>query len=380
MWKKLRVLSLLLALLATPLSAFADVFVSINLAPPLLPVYEQPLCPGDGYIWTPGYWAYGDFGYYWVPGTWVLAPYPGYLWTPGYWGWVGGFYSWHGGYWGPHVGFYGGVNYGFGYGGVGYQGGYWNHGRFVYNRSVNNVNINIVHNTYNAAVINRTAANRVSFNGGAGGIAAQPTAQERAFAGERHLQPTASQAQHQQAARADRSQLASANHGHPAVFATPRPGAFHAQGAVSRGTAAPFGGAAAHAAPRQAAPAYVQHAQAPQGPHTLITPRDAHPQAAAPHYQQPAQARTPQPHSQAPAAPRPQQHYQAPAAPRPQQHYQAPAAPRPQPHYQAPPVQHVQQPRPQPPAPHYQAPPPAQHPAAPQQHAQPQQQHRPGQH
>src|SRR5271165_2994273 len=44
--------------------------------------------PGEGYIWTPGYWAY-DYDYndnYWVPGTWVLAPQVGYLWTPPYWG------------------------------------------------------------------------------------------------------------------------------------------------------------------------------------------------------------------------------------------------------------------------------------------------------
>src|SRR5882757_7148519 len=86
MSKTIRALCLAAALLAAPLSAFAGVFVSINIAPPALPVYEQPLCPGDGYIWTPGYWAYGDEGYYWVPGTWVLAPQPGYLWTPGYWG------------------------------------------------------------------------------------------------------------------------------------------------------------------------------------------------------------------------------------------------------------------------------------------------------
>src|SRR5262249_47384317 len=36
--------------------------------PPPLPVYTQPPCPGDDYIWTPGYWAWADTGYYWVPG------------------------------------------------------------------------------------------------------------------------------------------------------------------------------------------------------------------------------------------------------------------------------------------------------------------------
>ena len=27
--------------------------------PPPLPDYEQPQAPGDGYLWTPGYWAWG---------------------------------------------------------------------------------------------------------------------------------------------------------------------------------------------------------------------------------------------------------------------------------------------------------------------------------
>ena len=65
-----------LALLAMSMPSFAQVRISVAFGPPALPVYEQPLCPGDGYIWTPGYWAWDDDGedYYWVPGTWVLAP------------------------------------------------------------------------------------------------------------------------------------------------------------------------------------------------------------------------------------------------------------------------------------------------------------------
>ena len=105
-----------------------------------------------GYIWTPGYWAYGPEGYYWVPGTWVLAPYVGALWTPGYWGWGSGASFGTPGTGGPHVGFYGGVNYGFGYIGVGYHGGYWNGGVFNYNSAVTNVNVTNIHNTYNNPV------------------------------------------------------------------------------------------------------------------------------------------------------------------------------------------------------------------------------------
>src|SRR5215469_2820693 len=109
---------------ATPRSTSAvdvGVAIRVRVGPPLLPIYAQPICPGPGYIWVPGYWAYGDdIGYYWVPGTWVLPPEVELLWTPGYWGFVDGFYVWNAGYWGPNVGFYGGINYGFGYPGTGF--------------------------------------------------------------------------------------------------------------------------------------------------------------------------------------------------------------------------------------------------------------------
>lgn len=114
-----------LVTLAMPSPSFAQ-FGLISIAPPELPVYEQPVIPGPGYLWTPGYWAWSpeNGGYYWVPGTWLLPPQVGVLWTPGYWGWGGNTFIWNPGYWGPHIGFYGGVNYGFGYTGSGYEGGY----------------------------------------------------------------------------------------------------------------------------------------------------------------------------------------------------------------------------------------------------------------
>src|SRR5580693_5449208 len=120
---------------ALPAASHAQVGVgvSITVAPPALPVYEQPPCPTEGFLWTPGYWAHGPDGYFWTPGLWVAPPHPGLLWTPGYWGFAGGAYGWHAGYWGPHVGFYGGINYGFGYGGVGFWGGRWEGGAFRYN-------------------------------------------------------------------------------------------------------------------------------------------------------------------------------------------------------------------------------------------------------
>ena len=211
------------ALLVTPGGLFAGVIISVNIAPPMLPVYTQPICPEDGYLWNPGYWAYGPEGYYWIPGVWVRPPRVGVLWTPGYWGWGGGAYLFHAGYWGPHVGFYGGVNYGFGFGGVGYEGGYWNNGRFAYNRSVNNVNVTNVTNVYNkTVVVNNVTNNRASYNGGTGGIQRQASPQEQAAVREQHVQPTAEQQQHFRAAAGDRNQLAKVNGGHPQTAALPR--------------------------------------------------------------------------------------------------------------------------------------------------------------
>lgn len=214
------------ALTLAPAASFAGVFISIGIAPPLLPVYTQPICPNEGYIWTPGYWAYGDEGYFWVPGVWVQPPMVGYLWTPAYWGWGGDAYLFHAGYWGPHIGFYGGVNYGFGYGGNGYEGGYWNRGVFNYNRTVNNVNITNIHNTYTKTVIvnNNVTNNRVSYNGGNGGLQSRANAQELVAEREQHTQATPNQLQHQQSAAQNRQQLASVNGGHPPIAAQARVG------------------------------------------------------------------------------------------------------------------------------------------------------------
>jgi hypothetical protein len=221
----------LFAFTVTSSTASAQIVVSVRIAPPPLLVYTQPVCPGEGYIWTPGYWAYSDDGgYFWVPGTWVEAPEVGFLWTPGYWGWNDGVYVWNAGYWGPEVGFYGGINYGFGYTGFGYAGGYWRDRHFYYNSRVNNVNVNVVHNVYQKTVVEH--ASHVSYNGGRGGISARPAAAQERFAHERHIPPTSVQEQHVSAARADRNQFASVNHGHPAVVATPRPGDFKGAGVV----------------------------------------------------------------------------------------------------------------------------------------------------
>jgi WXXGXW repeat (2 copies) len=256
------------AVLALPVAmismtpARAQVILSVGFAPPALPVYAQPICPGDGYIWTPGYWAYGPDGYFWVPGTWVLPPQVGFLWTPGYWGWGGSAFIFHTGYWGPHIGFYGGINYGFGYGGIGYEGGYWHNGGFFYNRSVNN--IGVVHNVYEHPVeMHNADFNHVSFNGGNGGVPARASSQELQAAHEQHIQPTGEQMQHQNFASQNRAQLASVNHGHPGVAAAATPAAFRSNPGNPGAARGGFGGAHAANTARPGGTANASHARLP---------------------------------------------------------------------------------------------------------------------
>lgn len=225
---------LIAAMLTSAPPALAQVAVGVSVAfgPPDLPVYDQPVCPGDDYIWVPGYWSWDGDDYYWVPGTWVLAPEPGLLWTPGYWGWGGSGFIFTAGYWGPVVGFYGGINYGFGYFGTGYEGGRWQGGHFFYNRTVNNVNVTVIHNTYSTRIENVTV-NRVSYNGGNGGIAARATAEQEAAEREKRSGAIAAQTQNAEAARGNQQFRASVNHGKPPVAATARPGEFSGGGVVA---------------------------------------------------------------------------------------------------------------------------------------------------
>jgi hypothetical protein len=240
-------LVLFFALLALPMKSFAQFSLRVTIAPPELVVYTQPVCPQEGYLWTPGYWAYSSEGYFWVPGTWVEPPTVGDLWTPGYWGWDNGAYLWNEGYWGTEVGFYGGVNYGFGYGGEGYQGGQWRNNQFSYNIYVSNVGPRgNFHNTYNQTVtVNNTV--RVSYNGGNGGIRTRPSAEQQSFAHASHAAPTAAQSNHQRAASQNREELASVNHGAPPIAATSKPGEFTGNNVVpargARGGNTPAGNA-----------------------------------------------------------------------------------------------------------------------------------------
>jgi len=301
-----------LALMApTPARAQIAIGISVQIAPPLLPVYVQPPMPEVGYIWTPGYWAYANADYYWVPGTWVQPPEVDVLWTPPYWGWVAGAYLFHEGYWGPHVGFYGGVNYGYGYGGSGYEGGRWDGGNFSYNRTVNNFGSVSVQHAYEQNVSGGNRTN-VSYTGGTGGIRAEPTAAERSAGSERHTPVTAEQTTHITAAAGNPAFAASHNNGHPAIAATSRPAAFegagavHAQPAIAAGRVA-TPAAVAHPAQQAARPvagapttqhAVARPATAPAAPHQVAAPAAQRPVAAA----RPVQHVTASPATARPAA------------------------------------------------------------------------------
>ena len=237
----------------TEIDSAVDVDMRAADAPPPLLTEEQAPCTGDGYLWTPGYWAWGG-GYYWVPGAWVLPPRVGLLWTPGYWEYSGAIFAFHRGYWGPHIGFYGGVNYGFGYPGVGFVGGRW-------------------------------VGNKVSYNGGPGGIMATATAEERAAAAEPHIPPTAWQRQHLQQAAGNPALMARANDPHRAeTHAAERHAAEGPPAAAFKPRAAPSGAppaqsSAARPAHAGAAPGTVEHPNrvhhAPTTPANAATPATA---------------------------------------------------------------------------------------------------------
>jgi hypothetical protein len=169
---------------------FSDDEARSSEAPP--PLLDDPLppCPEDGDLWTPGYWSRNAGGFFWVPGDWFPPPRIGLLWTPGFWQYVDAVYIFHRGYWAPHVGYYGGVNYGSGYFGTAFTGGRWVGRSFAYNLAVYGANARIFHDTYTESVPTRSDHDRVSFNGGPGGITRVITADEKAWATETHIHPT----------------------------------------------------------------------------------------------------------------------------------------------------------------------------------------------
>jgi hypothetical protein len=87
---------------------------------------------------------------------------------------------------------------------------------------------------------NHTTINRVSFNGGSGGVSAHASAAELHAEHEHHFEATPAQTQHQHFASTNHDQLASINHGHPNIAASPKPGVYSGHGVVSANDHANF--------------------------------------------------------------------------------------------------------------------------------------------
>src|ERR1035437_4135474 len=282
-------LTLLLALI--PVSIHAQVVISVGVAPPEMPSYEQPYCPDPNMMWMPGYWAYDQDqdDYYWVPGSWVSAPYDGALWTPPYWGWYSGQYRFHSGYWGRHVGYYGGVDYGYGYGGIGYSGGEWQGNDFRYNTAITRADQNRIHSTYrDRTIVQRNTIannNRVAYSGGPGGIQHTANAQEQVAARDKHTAPTSFQTQHATASRSDKTSFAKANGGHPQNVVAAKPlGPQRTTPAQQHNAPAQLHNTPAqqHNAPAQHAAPAAQHATPAQQHNTPAQQHNAPAQHAAP--------------------------------------------------------------------------------------------------
>ena len=353
-FRTVRLMLLALVFSVIPASSFAGVFISVGFAPPVLPVYEQPPCPEEGLMWSPGYWAYGDDGYYWVPGAWVPAPYEGALWTPPYWGWSDGLYVFHSGYWGQTVGYYGGVNYGFGYMGIGFVGGEWREHRFAYNTAVMRVDRRIIHETYeDRRIVDRyTIRNdhRVAFSGGRDGIRHDPTPQERDAMRMPHTPPTSYQQQHFQAARADHGSYVKFNGGRPANVVAVRPlAAEHVAAPAGNGgrfgnsvrpvgsTNGPQGGrnningAPANRPDMRQAPAVRNEPQSRPAPSPQYQPQSRPiPETR----QQPQSRPAPSPQYQPQSRPAPETRQQPQSRPAPSPQYQPQSRPAPSPQYQ----------------------------------------------
>jgi hypothetical protein len=208
-----------------------------------------------------------------------------------------------------------------------------------------------IHNVYDRHVEHIDRSNRISFNGGRGGIQERPNQQEMAFTHENHVAPIAAQHQNEMRAAQNRMQFANVNHGRPQDVVRTQPVAFdHNMPVNNNHVMAPAANmqrpnAPSNAQPinRPAAPTQTFN-RAPQGgyPQQQNNPRPTY----NPGYNQPRMQPQPQPMHQAPQPTYSQPRMQAPPQqqmrPMPQpQMRQAPQPTYSQPRMQAPPQQQM---------------------------------------
>ena len=104
--------------------------------------------------------------------------------------------------------------------------------RYFYNSAANNLGAAHITNVYNQTVVNNTTINRASFNGGPGGVAAKPSAEELLAEKETHIPASRLQVDQARASGMRAEQFVSTNQGKPAIAATTRAGEFKGKGVV----------------------------------------------------------------------------------------------------------------------------------------------------
>ena len=93
----------LIAAAFTAGTAFAQINVSISLAPPA-PQYELVPTIPMGYVWAPGYWAWTGDRHIWIRGRQIVER-PGYRWDPDRWDQRDGHYIRSVGHWAQDPGY-----------------------------------------------------------------------------------------------------------------------------------------------------------------------------------------------------------------------------------------------------------------------------------
>jgi len=73
--------------------------VVVRFAPPAPRYAVVGVAPGQGYVWTEGFYDYRGGGYAWVPGRWMRPPHPRAVWVPGTWVQGHRGYEFRRGYW-----------------------------------------------------------------------------------------------------------------------------------------------------------------------------------------------------------------------------------------------------------------------------------------
>jgi hypothetical protein len=85
MWRLLGVGALIALIAGSTAYAGAHVFLQIGPPAPVAVVAPVPPLAPYGYVWQPGYYAWGGAAYRWVPGVWARTPFARAAWVSPRW-------------------------------------------------------------------------------------------------------------------------------------------------------------------------------------------------------------------------------------------------------------------------------------------------------